>query len=164
MKQELCLIADWDRKELKHTALKVVSFFGVRLQELGTDGWIDYAMNKLPRSIEGWGEGPAALRTPGFDLVFYGPNFLLFDKPDEDDGFSFILEDEPRFVVYDRSYGRLLPSQRSEFYRGLAEIFDESAYVYKLNPVSDLELVFPREEYSKNSGLYSVPNLGEFVN
>ena len=142
----------WDAERVIGTGLRVIEFFGYGLQDLGTKGWMEQALNNLVPVVKGEKAARVVFKGNGFRLIFYGPN-LTFDVKKED-GQEIWHNLEPSFALVDRSFGRLPPSWRNYLYSETLALGEEAEKVYHLslyhNPFT---LVFPKHEYAEDSYL-----------
>lgn len=87
------------------------------------------------------------VRGISYEMIFVGPNQPSISTEDE------VLRldiDEPRLIVLDSTYGKLIPRRRNWFYRVNQEVGEELKDVYKLKVSLNPQFlaIFPKEYYA----------------
>lgn len=135
---------DWRVGDVKHTVLKLVSYFAKSLPELGTRPWLNFALGEVLAVVrEEKTEG--ALHAEGFDLIFRWPRSV---KPMLVAGGLVFSSLEPYFVLDDDSFLKLMPRYRAKLYAVSGAIAREMSDVYKMRVTHEpLTLIIPKGEY-----------------
>lgn len=150
MTEALCGMGRWKVEKLEDSAVSLLSYFMKYLAFLGTSRWSRFAIQELTPHIRQNRPGLVRLEAFGFDLTYHSPLAVL-DLATTCPGIKVFLENDPRFVIFDNSFGSLLPSQRTRFYQIAQEIAEEMEAVYKIKvQEGPLTLTFPREFYCED--------------
>lgn len=135
----------WKDFSIAYVASQVFKWFGENLPSINTSDWIKFNMTKLLPTIKSRRFQPVKLSARGYDLVFAWPPLVEIQRED----FVFWQEAEPRIIVLDRSFGDLLPKERTQLYRVSDEIAREAEDVYALKTTrTPRALIFNKERYS----------------
>ena len=138
----------WRREDIKHTVLKIASFYCNGLPHLGTKRWIDFEERIIHVAM-----GKADLKEvklPGdaFALIFIPPWPTLIPRIRSN---KVVWEErEPRVVFFDDTYLNLAPSFRHQIYAVNNAIAKEVSEVYRVAISRDpFAFIFPKNEYGR---------------
>ncbi|MBI2040401.1 hypothetical protein HYT18_05010 [Candidatus Microgenomates bacterium] len=139
---------DWKREEIRHTALRIVSFYTLCLSRLGTSRWIDFAARMIPVVMAERGPAEVSLHGDAFELVFIPPKPTL--APHIREKMIVWEEREPRLVFFDDTFTNLAAGYRNLIYGVNEAIAQEVSEVYKVSVHKDpVSFIFPKNEYGK---------------
>ena len=141
-------MVNWNREDIKHTALRIVGFYTQSLQHLGTSRWAEFATRIIPVSMGESSPYDVKLVGDAFELIFQPPRPTLI--PHIKDGTVTWEQREPGFIFRDSTFMNLAPRFRNLLYRVNEAIAEEAADTYRIrierNPFSFL---FPKNEYGR---------------
>ena len=148
MPEILAEYVNWNREDIRHTALQIVSFYTHDLRQLGTSRWVDFASRVIPVVM---GEAPpneVRLKGDAFELIFCPPKPTL--SPHIQNVGVIWQEAEPRLVFHDSTFMNLAAGYRNLIYELNGAISEEVVDVYRMRVEEDpLSFIFPKDEYGE---------------